>query len=304
MMVLHEALKDNPDNVYYALLSLCHDLGKPDAQVNINNKVYFTGHEGISVFKSINFLQDILQHSGYFGLKQEFNILNLLYVINYHRVLDLREPKWLKQYFDGNKSLLDDIYYFSTLDDRGRIHEGGGSDNKHKIDSFSDSHISNYDISDSTIVVLIGVSGSGKTTLREKYEKGGFYVISRDDLILSCSGTDNYNDAWGKVDQNEIDKQLMKQFHTLCRENKNIVIDMTNTSIKSRKKWYKPKGYKYHYHILLPDYEVLAERNALREDKVISWDNVVVKQMKKFQLPLWGEQNKKVASMKVQYNGC
>lgn len=60
----------------------------------------------------------------------------------------------------------------------------------------------------------------------------------------------------------------------------------------------------YHLENDVYTHTMMVLNEALREDKVISWDNVVVKQMKKFQLPLWGEQNKKVASMEVQYNGC
>lgn len=74
------------------------------------------------------------------------------------------------------------------------------------------------------IIVMVGTPLSGKSTyVKNNYPH--YKVISRDDIIMELSNSDNYNDAWLNVDQKLVDKIYNERLNTLLSNNENIVID-------------------------------------------------------------------------------
>jgi predicted kinase len=83
------------------------------------------------------------------------------------------------------------------------------------------------------VIVLVGVPLVGKSTfIRENFE--GTTVISRDEIVMEVSESRNYTEAWEKVDQKKVDRLLMQRLNESNKEKRNVIIDMTNLTVKSR----------------------------------------------------------------------
>jgi predicted kinase len=86
------------------------------------------------------------------------------------------------------------------------------------------------------VILLIGPPLSGKTTLiRNTFKDESFELISRDQIIMDVYGSDDYNEAFNRVDQKEVDKVLVNTMISVSKSKKNAIIDMTNLSSKRRK---------------------------------------------------------------------
>jgi len=84
------------------------------------------------------------------------------------------------------------------------------------------------------VILLIGPPLSGKTTwIRENFPTTD--VISRDEIVMEVYGSRDYTEAFGKVDQKEVDRVLNQRFIDLSSEKKNVIVDMTNMTLKRRK---------------------------------------------------------------------
>ena len=129
-------------------------------------------------------------------------------------------------------------------------------------------------------ITLIGPPLCGKSTflgylkmhcISSKNED--FHTISRDDILLKVAETDNYTEAWEKVDQNIVNEKLKEKFESLSNSDKNVVIDMTNMTSKGRKS--NNDKFKNHYKVAVVldwDKEILIKRNEdrnLKENKFI-----------------------------------
>lgn len=85
------------------------------------------------------------------------------------------------------------------------------------------------------VILLIGHPLVGKSTwIRENH--ANTKVISRDDLVLQVSGTDDYNMAFNSVDQDEIDKLLKSKLLEAGMTTEDVIIDMTHISSRRRMK--------------------------------------------------------------------
>lgn len=85
------------------------------------------------------------------------------------------------------------------------------------------------------VILLIGHPLVGKSTwIRENHPNTK--VISRDDLVLQVSGTDDYNMAFNSVDQDEIDKLLKSKLLEAGMTTEDVIIDMTHISSRRRMK--------------------------------------------------------------------
>lgn len=118
-------------------------------------------------------------------------------------------------------------------------------------------------------ILLIGAPGAGKTTSRKSFP---FIlpenIISSDDIIESYAykfGV-TYSDAFPLVIKTA-DEEAIQKFYTSVRGKKDLLIDRTNMSMKSRKKWLTHlDGYTkvaYYYPITQ---EELKRRNAARAE--------------------------------------
>lgn len=93
------------------------------------------------------------------------------------------------------------------------------------------------------IVYLIGLPASGKSTYIKNNLKD-YVIISNDMLVEEYAQKHNlvYGEAWEKVSFSYIRKELKKRFETAVSQKKNICIDNTNMTVKSRRT-YDAKGY-------------------------------------------------------------
>lgn len=84
-------------------------------------------------------------------------------------------------------------------------------------------------------MLLSGVPMSGKSTwLKENYPD--VMVISRDDILLKVAGTDDYGKAYYETDGKLVDKKLTEKLILANSLQENVIIDMTQVSVKSRRK--------------------------------------------------------------------
>jgi predicted kinase len=88
------------------------------------------------------------------------------------------------------------------------------------------------------LTVLIGPPRAGKTTHCSKLTNS--VHISRDLLVEEVGKDTTYSEKWkslSDLEQGDIDKLLNKNYQDALKSGKNIIVDLTNMSKKSRKKW-------------------------------------------------------------------
>lgn len=114
-------------------------------------------------------------------------------------------------------------------------------------------------------IILSGPPACGKTTFVQDYLEG-FVVVSSDDYIQSYA--DRNNSTYSKVFKEcakEANKHCLRVFHEAIKNGENIVIDRTNTSVKSRRKW-MPHLNDYHKVLVIFDIDkdVVLQRAEFR----------------------------------------
>ena len=148
--------------------------------------------------------------------------------------------------------------------------------------------------------------------VQKELDDNMFVVISRDALVESVGakyGMTNYSDAFRFLLNNEDieKKEVSDVIHTRVqdarRDKKDLIIDMTNMSKKSRKKWITQfeKDYNKKVVLFLTGYDDLIECNKKRgkeTGKKIS-EGVVLNMLKSFSLPMYGEG---IDSIEYQWN--
>ena len=88
------------------------------------------------------------------------------------------------------------------------------------------------------VIVLIGPPLSGKDTwIRKNFLEKEIEVttISRDDILMEMSDTDDYSDAFNTVSQKEVDAELQRRLLDAADNGKNAIINMTNMTSKRRR---------------------------------------------------------------------
>jgi predicted kinase len=84
-------------------------------------------------------------------------------------------------------------------------------------------------------LTLIGPPLSGKDTwIRQNFNLDEIVMISRDQILLDVYGSDNYDEAFKNVNQKEVDRVLISTIQKASKENKNVIINMTNMTRKRR----------------------------------------------------------------------
>lgn len=272
------------------IASLLHDIGKPECREWVGDKqrIMFKNHAGVSTFKAIDLIKEL---DPSFTNEQ---IVYVLKLINYHGDLfDVNPNKhWAKWKKDSN--FLRDLYSLRIADSLGNISKKDPFSNpQHYIiemlDYISENRKKVYPPFSSSVnaeaTFLIGLPNSGKTTYA--LEEGHNNILSRDQMVLDLAGTDNYDDAWKRVDQKEVDKEFRFVFQQLMKNEYNMVIDRTNLTRKGRMKFVnqlRQKGYTISYKVFLPKLSTIHHRNMLRENKFIPY-NVILNMMKSFKMP-------------------
>lgn len=86
----------------------------------------------------------------------------------------------------------------------------------------------------SKVILLVGPPLSGKDTYLRSQDYSDFTIISRDDILMSLHDTNDYSEAFHKVDQKEVDRLLIQKIQDCIDNKKNVIINMTNLTKKGR----------------------------------------------------------------------
>lgn len=298
VMTWIEAQKEKYSDEDYIVLitsALLHDTGKPNCQETmpanetkpIRNS--FKGHEGVSSFFAVGVLKK---------LKTEFpeiytdeTIEEIIKVVSLHGT-----------YIDETS----DIYFlrdeFRKADKNGaiRLVNEGMYAQYEKRKFLKPTKVEQG----KTLTVLIGLPNSGKSTLREKMQKldKHLFVVSRDDML-----EDFYQRKTGEItDYNSMykflheDKELLKEFtkeyedllNSIAKNKSDILIDMTQLSLSSRRKMINhfPKHNKNAI-VIMTDNDELFRRNEQRfqETKKFISKKVIENMMTSFTFPVLEE---------------
>jgi len=302
-MVLDEV--DNLDNqppIELYLIALLHDIGKPFTYYD-NHKSKrrrFTNHEAYSTFLA----KPILDKFDKYVIKIDKEIV-LKTIANHGRFYNYMNEKGITEkgqnvIFEMYKKDLRAFDYmrnFFKCDHLGRITDDPRSDKKilddlrlirSKIKNYS--HINTQEVKP-TLRILVGPPRVGKSTCTSKLKNEN--IISRDTLVEKYGTGSNYNEKWKSLkdeDHFTIDQELQSNFKKLVYEGKNIVVDMTNMSPKSRRKWLKGvKGIDEYYkisNVFIEDLETLKSRNS--NEKNIN-ENIIKNMILGFNWPMYDE---------------
>lgn len=125
------------------------------------------------------------------------------------------------------------------------------------------------------VIILVGTPLSGKSTWVRK-ALPDVKVISRDNIIMSLSDTDNYTESFRKVDQKKVDKILKEELETYGKSKENVVIDMTH--MRPKRRIYNLSYFKNHYKIAVvfpilseKEYKKRNEKRNKEENKYIDY---------------------------------
>jgi predicted kinase len=70
--------------------------------------------------------------------------------------------------------------------------------------------------------------------IKQNFDLNEIVMISRDQILLDVYGSDNYDEAFKNVNQKEVDRVLRSTIQKASKENKNVIINMTNMTRKRR----------------------------------------------------------------------
>ena len=307
MMVYKQAITRYPDDKLLHIACLLHDIGKPYVRAVVEDptkgtRVRFFGHEGMSVYKAIDILNSV--NTKELNLTDDDKIL-ILNTIALHgeffdAFLDSNSIAKMENKFKSN-TLLEYVQKHLICDHNGRMslheHDSGN------IESYKATVKPDY-ITDTaykpTIKLLVGPPCSGKSTYTDNINKDNKYtIISRDNELIQYGidkfNDDNYSSIWKKLtinDQDTIDNILNNKFNTAVKNKAHIIVDMTNMSKKSRRKWLGIKSYYKEAIVFYTGYNELLIRNTNRAKtgKFIP-EYVFTNMCKNFSLPMYDEVN-------------
>lgn len=292
--LMAEVLKTN-DLVKIACL--LHDVGKPiSTRIDTEQeKVKMFGHEGLSVFLGLRFLNSL-------GLTDEQKV-RVLQLISFHTFIykAMRDEKTFESSvvdtFKGNAELLMDLLDMTACDALGRFTDGD-----EKRDFWMDIHKNLGHLifkcdppkldprkTQGEAIILVGPPNSGKSTW-VKQNASDYRVLSRDAVILRKAKTENYNEAWKSVDANDVDSAYDAERKQVIKSESKIVFDLTHMTPKSRVRSLNglPKDMKRTCVVFLTPFETLVLRDKKRtkeENKTIP-AYALEKMMGSFTFPL------------------
>jgi putative nucleotidyltransferase with HDIG domain len=275
-----------------------HDVGKPmSTKVDEESgKVKMFGHESLSAFLGMKFLNSLNLTD-----EQKVRVLQLvsLHTVLYKAMRNESFEQDIVERFKGNAELLMDLIDMSACDALGRFMDG--NENREFWEN-AHNHLGHLvykcDIpkveraTKGEALILVGPPMSGKSTWMKNNAKG-YKVISRDEVLLKMAKTDNYTDAWAKVDQDKVNAEYERYKKEVVKTEKEIVFDLTHMTAKGRNRSVQglPREMKRTCVVFLTSLETLAERNLKRtkeENKHIP-DYVLKNMMTSFEFPLISE---------------
>ena len=323
------------------ITSLFHDIGKPMARTEEEIKILneedkqelkticrFVGHEGISAYLSVEPLKE-LNKIGILTKKEMFSALK---IISLHGVLfnniteegEMKKPEAIFEKFEDKEEFKSFVRQVKN-DSLGRFYykKGQRKNQAYKLgeEIYTEKQFLEYKNREKIIQnihkakklrVLVGIPGIGKSTWIEKNKKGDV-VISRDTKVLEYGKEKygenlNYSEIFKKLtnkDHKEIDSQLLEDFQAAYKLKKNIIIDMTNTSKKARRKWVNtiPKEYKKEAIVFITSLKQIKQNLLKREKETGKWipEEVIERMMKTFLIPTY-EEFEEITYEELSYN--
>jgi predicted kinase len=315
MMVFKEAITRYPGYPLLHIAVLLHDIGKAYVREEViteeRTKTTFYGHEGVSTYKAI----DILNSEAFevFGLTKREKLLVICTVAAHGDYFDSfhseKNIEKMLSKFSGSfyHELFDMVRMHLVCDHNGRI-----SLEDHNSDEIEDFNV-RFGLGREAfgftkegkplLFVLVGPPCSGKSTYI-KNNLANFTVISRDDTLMKYGDQKYFNLEYSDLfrtlteeDHKNIDLLVIEKFMTATKNRESIVIDMTNMSPKSRRKWSQGasnivgKEYYKQAVVFFTGYEELLVRNMVRysqEGKNIP-EKVLLNMCKNFKLPMHDE---------------
>ena len=275
-------------------------------------KTIFRGHEGISAWMALAPLKQL----EVIGVITNEDIEEIFQSISLHsslfnRIKDSKEhkPEQIVNIFEDYE-VYENFVKAVKNDSTGRFHvnENSRSDvgkllgkTLYNEETFMDNVVTEFKgleyQEQPTLTILCGLPCCGKDTyLREsRLDKDPTTVIiSRDDTILEMGkvkGLTEYTEIFkslSKEEHKEASEETMRRFYDARMRRKNIVINLTNMSKKSRTKYlHDTKKYKTEAIVFLTSLPELAFRNNQRsidENKFIP-EEVYTQMMKSFLVP-------------------
>lgn len=306
-MVLKEAERDKAEQ-WMKVACLCHDLGKTVVFEDDFGKRRrrFNNHEGVSVYLAKDVLksfEDVIEPWDY---PRIYNVIaNHGSLYNYFERGRIPEKFHDKIRAKFTKDQFKDLMTFYKYDHQGRItsNPNGYSEKMIYTDlleiyrNYNDDFHQTKVMPEKRMTVFVGPPRVGKTTFRNE-KHNDKVVISRDDTLIRYGllkwGNLSYSEIWEKLepeDHEEIDKAVQKLFQDSLRNGKNIIIDLTCMSKKSRKKWVNPakqKGYFVDAVVFIESPQTLKDRNEKDKSKNIP-SGVIDGFIKNFGMPLLDE---------------
>lgn len=284
MMVCNEA-RHSSNNVQWA--ALLHDIGKPRCRKTLDDKGYvaFYSHEPVSAFLALEVLKKANLNIG--------EILHIFKLISVHTEPFKLTDKQLTERFGDDAQFMFDLKELNRCDNMGRFTDRAAEKKNFIAKSFwelYDRKQTNY--YDNEVVMMIGTPCAGKTTLaKERYPEYG--RISWDDTMLKMYPSSSYGESFKLADDKKVRKAMTEALGSFLKASKDVVIDMTCMSRKTRRKWLSrfPKHYKRTAIVCITDIPSLMTRNDNRgvsEMKYIE-RHVFYDMMKRFYPPTHDE---------------
>ncbi len=249
------------------IAALLHDIGKPQSRTispEKNNFVRFFGHGNISAYLSINILLKMKSQ----GMVDSPEIEDILILVAYHGELyKNNNPKSIYNKFHRNKKLYSLLKQINYCDNLGRF-----SANMQPLDQELD----------------VAVTGYMKNEILDRHQEKSPSIVLLCGVALS--GKSHYLNHSTTFDDYEVidgENQEMRLYNALSSK-KNIIIDLPNLTVLSRKKWLLqvPLCYTKKARLFLTPIETLYKRvqnryhiNNLKIDTMI----------REFQYPLYDE---------------
>jgi predicted kinase len=140
-------------------------------------------------------------------------------------------------------------------------------------------------------IFLVGIPTSGKSTFSSNPKYSKYTRVSSDDILqeVAKERQQSYNTVFkGNIRFAQI--AMMKVFRKAIEDGKNIIIDQTNLTKKSRREKLKliPPHYKKTAVYFVVDLKTALQRNTQRPGKVIP-PEVLERMIKEYELPVLEE---------------
>lgn len=144
------------------------------------------------------------------------------------------------------------------------------------------------------IYILVGPPAAGKTTWIQKEFQGEIFTVSSDDIIQEIADEEDstYDEVFAKYAK-VAEKMMWEDFdHLVGGDYTPIIVDRTNMSVKSRRKFFERlrnfhKGHGYKLHAVVfpkPEDAEYERRLNSRPGKTIP-ENVIKSMIQSFQMP-------------------